>query len=346
MSQLISELYIFDKDDFYDQNDSFDFVAYKDSIFVVKDAEDWDEVEEVLDSLEQDWVDDYKEDLNHHYQMYVGGEFNPNVLMGYVRGSEMWIYSKGGFTLDPTSSLFIKKIAKQLGVKKVSLSSEDLGVDGDGDPMEDIQRGYMDLLGAIPDVGYHGTHSDAVLGILRTGLRPGGQMGKSNWKKQRIVHNEAVSLVFSKHKSAFHAYNSCRDKQEFSFPVILGFRFPDKSKIMPDYDVDSKTSNDHYEDIRDEVGVDLDDYDDDYLDTKRSFNSLKSSVEVGVVGYSGRIPASFVVEIYAFSYAKKSWEKITKERFFEMEEIVSDYGMEFQDYTKEDIDKFQEENED
>lgn len=352
MADFLKELYIFDKDEFYENNESFEFVAFRDTILIVDDSDDWDEISGVIDGIDQDWTEEFKEELRDQYELTRDGDFNPNVILGYVSGETMFLYSNNSFTLDPKSSLFIKKVAKELGMRKVALSSEDRGPSGEKE--DELEISIDEVKGKIPDIAYHGTNSDAFLSILKTGLRPGGTMGKSNWKKQNIIHNEAISLVFSKHKSSFHAYNSCKGREEFAFPVIFGVKIPDKDKIMPDYDVDSGSSKTHYEDIRtivknirtQELGYEEEDEEGDLDFIKKQIDSLKASLQVGVIGYKGRIPSSFIVEIYAFMYDAKEWELIDKERFLEMDEIVSTYGMEMQRFTREDIKDNEEDYED
>jgi hypothetical protein len=176
------------------------------------------------------------------------------------------------YTKDPESSLVIKKVVKALNIKKVSYMS------GGGD--EEFVTSSRKVSGELPRIVYHGTTTKYLSSILSNGLSPG--VSKTNYDK--VSHPEAVFFTSRIAEAAYHAEHAAYKND--GEPLILVMRIPDKSKIIPDYDVDTHAEDTNFPHIskpEDHAG---------------SFKgkSMTHTKEFGLYGYRGRIPASFIDE--------------------------------------------------
>lgn len=234
-------------------------------------------------------------------------EIRPDVFIGTLEDNVLHYEPQISSSQSPITSVLIKKVVSELKLDGVQVENSDFYDD-------DINTEYMypnELKGSLPDKLYHGTTSNYMYSIARTGLRPG--ISKSNWDSIGINHKKLIFGADSLNRAAFHANNASgisynRDEVnvndiEAPFPVIIEFTVPDKNLLVPDYDVASEivgntdqTRRLGYTNQHTEFG------------TFKSYNPLKYIKKhnkrgnlwksTGVFGYQGRIPPKYITRVY------------------------------------------------
>lgn len=249
-------------------------------------------------------------------------------LFGIVADNELYLQNLG-MGHDPKSSLLVKKVVKQLNLGGVERQAHMYDEDPEFTQPEDI-------LGKIPSVMYHGTTSNALLGpsgILRVGLRPGSQMGKSNWQSQGVWHDKVVSLISTIDQAKFHALNavsSAGGAYKGGFPIIIGFNIPDPKRIVADYDVDYQTGMTTYPQQHKASQKQRGELSGRERQGRVGRGPRSTSSDVGVVGYEGRIPAKFIDGVTYFSPNEESWKQIESlEQLKTMQQMFEDHGPEY-----------------
>ena len=266
-NKIISEMFV--KGDPEGNN----IIAYRQNIWRLQDEVDEETKEEINQALDidDDWdeVRDLQEILDSagRNDVLVGG-------LNWSRPNYLHLERVGSFFLDPKSSILVKKVVKELGASGVTYMPSDAG---------DEQLPRWQLKGKIPNIMYHGTTTDYIPGLLKLGLVPGEK--ETNY--EGISHPGAVFFSSRFDEALHHAAHTAG--KVGGDPMVVALRIPDKALMIPDYDVDIGSGDTGCYDyicqsLRNRQRGDLD------------VDSFSLSREVGVYGYKGRIPASFLQE--------------------------------------------------
>jgi hypothetical protein len=262
-------------------NDSAALFSYRDKIWFFDANSDQYEISEELEGQVPEDV------LRQFNDEGTGTDW----IFAYIDDGELQINAMG-FSHHPKTSLLAKKIVNQFNLKGANYhSSYD-----DWDHNEDLETYFIpsEMKGELPDVLFHGTTSASIRDIMRTGLRPGAQLGKTNWP--HVWHDKAVSLTVKKGEARFHGTRAAQMNK--SLPIVLHVQVPDKNRIMADFDVDSQTDKTTY------PGKHLPAWG---SQARAGRGSLKTSIDVGTVAYNGRIPAKFIRRIEYFDPMHERW---------------------------------------
>lgn len=242
-------------------NDHYAIIAYKDKIFKFDDNAklDPEEFEELFKQLDIKSNPSNIKDINY-IGAYIEGRFD--ILYGFVSNGVL-DYEESLISHDPRLSVLVNKVLKQLHLKSVSTSPrESNGKKSFEQKTEDLKKDIQNI------TWYHGTSTEYLDSILKLGLRPRKFTGaRSNFN---IKHDSAIFLTSKYSKAHFHAYNAT-EPSKHKIMIIKIRSIPDPSLIISDYDIDlfSKSEN-------------------------IKSNTLKSSINVGVIGYLGSIPPKFI----------------------------------------------------
>jgi len=320
-------------------NDS-GIIAYKENIWRLSEYEEIDENirKEINEKLgTKEWLDfnDLREELDELERF--------DVLIGTLDDGDLYIYNTT-LTMDPKSSVLVKKVTKELKLNNVYLYAEEIGDE------ERIPRYIMK--GKTIDVAYHGTSTKYLQSILKFGIAPNKE--KSNYKD--IEHPDAIFFSSRFLEAKNHATHTAT--KNGGDPMILEFKIPNKNLLIPDYDVDIKSGESGiYDYIPSRVRED----NASNSEMKGSSNSL--SREFGIYGYKGRIPSSFIDFYYILmnsdenyeedtSYkSKEHYTKATKEEAAVYARTKEEFGFgmieyDEEDYEEEDDEEYEEYEED
>ena len=276
---LLSELLVRGE---YNPDERSSIIAFNKYIWLFPGDEVPEEyIEEIFPLLDLQ-VDDMQDPDNIDIGDIIAELDNKNrsdVIVGTIADGDMYIQSSG-FRFDPNSSVYVKKIVKQLGLSHVTTQD----VSGYGD--EETRHSKWGMTGKISDVAYHGTSSQYLENILRLGLKPGES--KTNYKM--ITHSDKIFFSSRLDEALMHAQHTTREIG--GEPVVIEMKIPDKAKVVPDYDIDVATEDGYYHDIS--------------ADTRGSQrergtmpgSSTTLSREFGIYGYEGRVPVSHITGVY------------------------------------------------
>ena len=265
-NKIISEMFV--KGD----PDGDNIVAYRENIWRMGDIPSDEVRDDINDSvgIEAEWEGfyDLKDELDNENRM--------DVLFGTLleNGKTLHLDQIGSFKLDPKSSVLVKKVVKELGVRKIVYPADYNWGDEEEVP-------FYGARGKIADVMYHGTTSNYLENILKFGLVP----GESKTNYEGISHPNAVFFSSRMEEAQHHAVHTA--SKVGGDPVIASLNVPDPALLIPDYDVDMGAGDTGCFDyichtLRNRQAGDLD------------VDSFSLSREVGVYGYKGRIPASAI----------------------------------------------------
>jgi len=235
-------------------------------------------------------------------------EYIPDALVATwdQRSRTLWMHG-GNMGLSPTSSPLVRKVALELGARKVQYEAHA------GERETTVSKGRKQLKGNWDVTWYHGTSSRYVGRILSLGIKPGES--DSNYADQGIVHDESVFLSAKLDEAQYHAFHTVRKKG--GIPVVLVVdRIPDKSLLEPDYDVDAAASQSHYN-VRPRR---------DY-DAAFAADSMSASKHVGLVGYKGRIPATHISAVLIHTEHGENWRRVKD--LARLKKALDRYGEDF-----------------
>ena len=288
--------------------DDYHIISFRDKIWIIEDSEEIpidmqkDIMNTVFFNVPSDVFKDVASDLDYNassiedFVEFLEGSGKSDIVVGQVttRG--------GGKTLNtievgeyktPESSIALKKIVKQLGILDVS--------DYNG---ESVGRYRME--GKMPRDLYHGTSAKFLPQILKFGLVPVRYDALKDYDRKtnfgEISNEDRIFFTASFNKAIYYSTNSAR--KNGGEPLIIKFRVPDKSKLVPDYDVaigqqkgeTGRELDDEYEKNLSSQGRAMGDWDSrsDHWGT----STKGQTNEVGKWGYKGRIPSNFFTEFY------------------------------------------------
>jgi hypothetical protein len=224
-------------------------------------------------------------------------ELRPDILYGTISGGNLHVRLESAGNMHPVTSSMMKKLVAQLGLNGVTTS--EIGAD-----YEDAEDTFSqrDMLGALPDKLFHGTHSGYLTKIAKIGLRP--NVMPTNWDK--IQHDDIIFGSAGYDGAVFHANRTTGGDMEMElspeddFPVIIEFQIPDKNLIVPDYDVASNVMG--HNPTTDKL---------DYTNKGEGFGAWGNHDAVstnnpegrawkaaGIFGYKGWIPPKYIVRVH------------------------------------------------
>jgi len=220
----------------------------------------------------------------------IDDEGRSDVLVGSIHDapwtnpprSDLHLQRRGGFSLDPKSSILVKKVFKELGLNNVVYYGGD----------DEFEASRHEIRGRVAKTMFHGTSTKYLGDILKTGLRPG--VSETNYKD--IAHSDLIFFTSRFDEARAHAVHTA-DKVGDD-PMIVEFSLQDEAKLVPDYDINNKSEQTNVY---------------DYISNKTRSSGTQGeampgtamavSREMGVYGYRGRIPAKFIDSYYILANA-------------------------------------------
>lgn len=267
-------------------------IAHRDSLWILDRDEDETEALEDIQArtgLKAETVDD----------LHDGADERPDVLVADIWNGELHIGSSR-FGQNPTTSLLIKRVVQQLGLKGVGTRV----VTDDGDD-EELSFDRHELLGKIPEVVFHGTCSRHMRDILRTGLVP--ESGNRNWDKFKFAR---VFMTANFAEACFHANRTAKSHK--GHPIVIATRIPDRSKIGLDFDVAAQFVTDLGAIDRHGYTTAMRHVDRTKADEIAKFSPKTDYTrEAGTFSYDGRVAASFFM---AFTIAQEAGMALNPDR--------------------------------
>ena len=210
---MISEMFV------RGEPEGTNIVAHRENIWKLTDQPSEDikrEIDETL-GIETEW-DDFFE-LNQALEE----EYRADVLVGQLERSSLSlnleIDKAGRYRLDPKSSVLVKKVAKELGVRNVSYRYDNEADD------EEVVSSY-DRKGKVAKIMYHGTCSEYLNKILRLGLVP----GRSDTNYEGIIHPDAIFFSSRFEESIYHSFHTAQ--RAGGDPVVVSLKVPDPALLM------------------------------------------------------------------------------------------------------------------
>ena len=212
-------------------------------------------------------------------------ELAPDIMVGRFDPKSKTLVLNFVQSFDPSTSLILKKVVKQLGVKKIKRYNMD-----DTEDVFDKKK----IKGEVPDKVFHGTSTAHLPDIFQNGLWPG--KGDSKFEKQGITHETEIFFTADFNESKFYATNAVASVR--GFPAVLELNIPDKDLLKPDFDADMTSTKTRYYPQKPPEHI-----------NKTDMKPMGISREQGKWGYSGRIPAKFIKWVYLYREYDKKWLK-------------------------------------
>lgn len=280
LDNKLNELYVHKEVE--DLEDS-KFILYKKDLFIF-DESTWSETIESLihdSNLNFDFsnIDDMYTSLNELK------EERPDIIIGYISNNTAYIETFEHSHSEHSDD--IKKLSQELKMTIKFKYFDDMsgGYDNDQFITRNIEQKKLK-----DRIFYHGTCLKFLESILSKGLIPTKDTNFSG-----IDHNNKIFMSLNIEKAVFHAHHAA--KTQNSFPIIISFKVPDTSKLIPDYDL----TRDVYGDKSDIMKKYNYDKIKTGLSVKRGigYGSNKDITnKIGIYGYLGRIPASMIGDIW------------------------------------------------
>ncbi len=248
-------------------------------------------------------MDDYDDDTGYMMDVFSDDVIDnrPDIIYGYIDDGDFHLMgTQFASSVSPVTSPLIAKLVKQLGLHAATYGYSTM--DGD-EGRNTVSR--RDMIAGLPKKLFHGTSSETMRSIAKTGLRPG--LG-SNWANIGIKHNSIIFGAVGLDGAVFHANKSAGmldtgDNMGYDpdspFPVILEFEIPDPNKVVPDYDVASQLIGVEHP-ISDRLGYTGQGGYAHQLNTMVADHNPEGRAwkSTGIFGYTGRIPAKFITRVY------------------------------------------------
>ena len=214
-------------------------------------------------------------------------------LAGKIENNILYVY--GYVTLDFDHSLLFKKVLKQLDLTYYDITNFH----------KDKMLSHSDIQD-FPDIGFHGTSSKNLTGILKTGLD--NDTSTSNWGNIKDITKGTVFFTTKSITSLFHATNT--SKLNDGIPIIIEFQIPFKDKVIADYDVEMFTGVVKFYKRKDS-----------YFKKAISNKPLSLSKHFGIYGYRGKILPNKFTAIWIPKEQKENYVPEDFERFSVKEAI-------------------------
>jgi hypothetical protein len=278
------------------------FVGWQEKLFILDDDSDTTPVKAHL-SRHPAFQENYSGDSVYDLVSYAGSDMPPDVVAGTYEPRDRSLYIYGSDKANPATSVILRKIVKQLKIKSIRKT--------DSITDDDVYYSTKKMVGGIPSVGYHGTNTENLEGILERGIKPGAGIG--NFELQQIHHETEVFFAATFEDAVYYSINSLYDysrkrgwgpmpKKPNTYQAVLKVKLPDPNKIVPDYDAESHSV------------VDKDSPHYTHTGPPEHFGpspmkAMTLSKEMGKFGYSGRILPSFIEWVYIWSDEEETWKK-------------------------------------
>lgn len=287
------------------KNDTTDYehiFNYKENIYFLNDDEELPEG--LINDFNLGDVDYYDFEDTYELIEYLRDKSNINIIHLTVDDSDTLRYSVDDFSQNPFTSVQFKKLLLHLsrknGYKYIYIDSSisrEIGDEYFEDTTDELYlinqiiKNKKDINVKLPKKMYHGTSSAHIEEILKKGLL--SRVGTTNFDS--IDHEDINYLIDSKTKAIFYADNATRI--EDGVPIILEFDTTklDTSKMILDYDI-------YVDYVRDGT---IERYDDIFYGTgsnrplvKLDDIQINNPTKFDRFGYVGRIPASFITNVY------------------------------------------------
>lgn len=329
------------------QEDDYNFVvAFQDSIWLLNSQDDIID-EKIIDDI-RERTGLYGDDVDELFQD--AQDARPDVIAAYVVNNYLQLDGRTQ-TYQPSSSLLVRKVVKELGLDGVH--TQHMGHDDDD---FEVEHEKFSIEGKIPDIVYHGTNSRALRGILSTGLNPNTDV--NNWKGQVEKFGDRIFLTVDPQTAIFHANHQAQ--QYGSVAIVVAVKIPDRNKITSDYDVAVATKSPDDMRSHDAYGKTYAGKNDQYA-TGRAVSKYSPktnfSREFGVFAYTGRIPASFIRDFLVASntgddvgaMTEENAIRLTKQEIGPALDMIEEYGWynpDFEDEFPDDEEESENEDED
>lgn len=293
------------------------FVAYKSHVFLL-DPHSQGVDDPIVRQMANFLGTDSKYIDTHDYLSNLR-DTRPDILQGQIKDSLITLQTDN--FQHGTGSSLLKHVMRALGVTNVEYQNS-----------EEVYREHSDwqITGELPEYMFHGTTSQHAIRILRFGLQPGEST--TNYPGRgphgNISHDDVIFLAEDVDTAAHHATHTTQQGFPDIFPVIFRFKVPDQSLLVSDYDVEIMYDESFEGNI----------YNNTYKAPQDEFDaSIKEepfdfSKKVGVMGYRGRIPANFIVDIMIrpeggeyYNYSGEEWISVTADQLQQ--------ALEFEDAT-------------
>lgn len=235
-------------------------------------------------------------------------DLRPDILQGTLSEDRDSLTLQSNNFQHGTGSRLLQNVIRALNVENVYYENES----GIYDNFNDWQ-----IEGNLPEYMFHGTTSEYADRILRFGLQPGESTTNYPGRgiQSDISHDEIVFLTKDIDRASYHAINAVSEQK--GFPIVFRFKIPDPNLLVSDYDVEIMYDDDFEGNI----------YTNTYKSPKTDYSPrIKEepfgfSKKVGVFGYRGRIPASFIADIMIrpeegeyYQYEGDQWISVTADQ--------------------------------
>lgn len=217
-----------------------------------------------------------------------------DILTGKIEDGTIYIELRGSDFRHSEHSDDLFKLKSELNMPvKVRFYS--------GQYMDKEEEAYLDIEKKKLEQRkfYHGTCLKFLPQILKNGLIP---TPHTNYKD--IEHENKIFFSLNIEKAQYHAFHAAKINE--SFPIIVELRIPDVSKLIVDYDLARDVYGDDSEIMKD-LG-----YDEFNKGYKRSGMGYKKDItnKIGVYGYIGRIPATYLQDIWIDLYTYSNYQDL------------------------------------
>lgn len=261
-----------------------------DGYVFIFDDDNIEEIDEILLDRYNNDVEGIHEETEDGYHSFIMGVIQRNML-GIAEMTES--------DLTSVLSTSIKKVVKELNLEGITYESSYSGYDVEHDISRDD---ILDATFKNADM-FHGTNSRYIMNILSKGIMP-----PKHTNFDKIFHKDKIFFTSKYQYSLFHAFNSARRNK--TVPIVIKFKIPDESKVVLDYDIAIKlygynhplTKKLGYEMLYKDASGGKTTYSKKDVSNIEKWKKLadKASLNTraGVFGYTGRIPASYILGLY------------------------------------------------
>lgn len=273
----IYELYV-NKDlnlDSEELNDKY-IILYRKDLWIF-DEDEWN-TEEFYNSINTAYGEDIlNEDL--YDSLCIIREKYLDIITGQISDNTIYIDSNDGFRHSEHSD-DLYKLKKELDMPIVVRYYTGKYLDKEEESIIDIKKKKLQHR-----TFYHGTCLKFLPNIIKSGIK---QTHHTNFKD--ITHTDKIFFTLNIDKAQFYAFNSASINK--SFPIIIEFNIPDVNKLVVDYDLARSIYGDKSKELSN-----------NYIDFKKGFIQkgigYKKDItnKIGVYGYNGRIPSSYIQNI-------------------------------------------------
>ncbi len=254
------------------------FVLYKKDLWIFNEKE-WDSLKiyrKINDAIGKDILDSSFDYSLRNVILYK----HFNILSGRIKNKTIYVDGESGLRHSEHSN-DLYKLKKTLGM--------DMKVEYTITDFQDKEEHTLnvDKMELKNRTFYHGTCLKFLPDILKKGLIP-----TSTTNYNTVLHKDKIFFTLNIEKAGYHAYHTSGKNE--SFPVIISFKVPDTSKLIVDYDLGRDMYGGDSKRMK-KLGYDKVSQN---MQTKGLGYKGDITNKIGVYGYTGRIPLSFIGDIW------------------------------------------------